>query len=101
MAKPNLRQALSHQPAAQPPVRPNVAASTNADQPRPRGRRPDRIGRKLVGGYFDRPVHKQISIMAAEMERDIEDLVGEALNDFFAKNGRPELVVLKTQKPTT
>lgn len=98
MTKPNLRQALSQRPAQQPAPAPTAPKA--ADQPGRQPYRPDRAGKKFIGGWFDKAVHKQLNIMSAEMERDIEDLVGEALNEFFAKHRRPELVVLKAQKQT-
>jgi hypothetical protein len=100
MAKPNLRQALSRQPASAPSVAAPIAPDTHT-QPRSLNYRPDRAGKKFVGGWYDKAVHKQLNIMSAEMERDIDDLVGEALNDFFAKHRKPELVILKAQKPTS
>jgi len=98
MAKPDLRQALSQRPPAPPPASTTVPGHSASDRPRSKTPRTDRASKKFVGGYFDKGVHKQISIMAAEMERDIDDLVGEALNDLFAKHRRPELVILKAQK---
>lgn len=42
--------------------------------------------------YFPPTVKKQLRVLAAEQETTIQNLVGEALNDLFAKNGLPEIV---------
>jgi hypothetical protein len=98
MAKPDLRQALSAKPAT--PTAPTIAvpAETANDKPRAKNRQASRVGKKFVGGRYDKAVHKQITILAAEQERKMEDLVGEALNDLFAKYRKPELVTLKTHQ---
>jgi hypothetical protein len=50
MTKPNLRQALSQRPAQPPPP----AAKTT--EPRRQTVRPDRAGKKFVGGWFDKQI---------------------------------------------
>ena len=54
--------------------------------------RPGRSGKSNVTAYFPPAVKKQLRILAAERETTIQNLVGEALNDLFAKNGLPEIV---------
>ena len=34
---------------------------------------------------------KQLRLLAAERETTIQNLLAEALNDFFAKHGKPEI----------
>ncbi|MCY3968534.1 MAG: hypothetical protein OXG74_01255 [Acidobacteria bacterium] len=53
--------------------------------------RSGRAGKSNVTGYFDPEVKRQLRIMAAEHDCTIQDLVGEALNELFAKHGRPEI----------
>ena len=43
-------------------------------------------------GYFPRNVKRQLRILAAEEDTTIQDLLGMALNDLFAKYGKPEVV---------
>ena len=54
--------------------------------------RPSREGKSNVTGYFDPAVKRQLRILAAEQDTTIQALLGEALNDLFAKYGRPEVV---------
>lgn len=58
----------------------------------PGTRRPSRIGMRNVTGYFPPEVARQLRLLAAEQDRTIQSLVGEALNDLFAKYHKPELV---------
>jgi hypothetical protein len=50
----------------------------------PNGRKDKRI----VSGHFDLAVSKQLKQIAAEEDTTIQDLLREALNDFFTKRGR-------------
>lgn len=57
--------------------------------------RPGRDGKSNVTGYFPVEVKKQLRILAAERSTTIQDLLAEALNDLFAKNGKPEIAPLE------
>lgn len=46
---------------------------------------PSRIGKRSIGGHFDPEVSRQLKMLAAELERKVQDLVAEALNDLFRK----------------
>lgn len=50
---------------------------------------PSREGKKSVVGYFDPFVVKQLKQIALDEETTIQDLLREALNDLFAKKGKP------------
>jgi hypothetical protein len=41
-------------------------------------------------------VKKQLRILAADRDTTIQDLLAEALNDLFAKHGKPEIVPMET-----
>jgi hypothetical protein len=56
--------------------------------------RPGRAGKTNVTGYFPGEVKKQLRILAAERDTTIQDLMAEALNDLFAKYGKPEIAPL-------
>lgn len=56
--------------------------------------RPGRDGKSNVTGYFPLEVKKQLRILAAERSTTIQDLLAEALNDLFAKHGKPEIAPL-------
>ena len=45
-----------------------------------------------VTGYFPPEVKKQLRMLAAERDTTIQALLAEAMNDLFAKYGKPEIV---------
>jgi hypothetical protein len=53
-----------------------------------------RAGKSNVTGYFPPAVKKQLRLLSAEHDKTIQRLLGEALNDLFAKYGKPELAPL-------
>ena len=59
--------------------------------------RPGRTGKSNVTGYFAPEVKKQLRLLAAEQDTTIQNLLAEALNDLFAKNGKPEIVSLEAK----
>lgn len=51
---------------------------------------PSRIGKKVVAGYFDQAVVRQLKMLAVNNDSSIQVLLAEALNDLFEKyNRRP------------
>ena len=97
MAKrPDLRQALK--PRAEVPVPQPVPQQDNASAPAPKSQhfRPSREGKSNVTGYFPPAVKKQLRILAADRDTTIQDLLAEALNDLFAKYGKPEIAPTET-----
>ena len=59
--------------------------------------RPGREGKSNVTGYFPPEVKKQLRLLAAEHDTTIQNLLAEALNDLFAKNGKPEITPLNVE----
>ena len=51
-----------------------------------------RAGKASVTGYFAPEVRRQLRRLAADKDTTIQALLGEALNDLFAKHGMPEIV---------
>jgi len=47
--------------------------------------------RRLISGLFEEHVYRQFTILAAEIGMHRRDLVREALNDVFAKYGKPPI----------
>jgi len=66
-----------------------------------RSARPDRAEKSNITAYFPREVKFELQTLAIERSKTlgrrvtIHDLLGEALNDLFAKHGKPELISLK------
>ena len=71
-----------------------VAGGESLAEPRQRHFRQGRAGKSNVTGYFPPEVKKQLRLLAAEHDTTIQNLLAEALNDLFAKNGKPELAPL-------
>lgn len=53
--------------------------------------RPSRNGKAFVGGYFPLEVRRLIKTLAAEQDKTVQQLVGEALNGLFAAYGKAEI----------
>ena len=75
-------------PADQPSPDPSAASASGRDP----HYRPGREGKTNVTGYFPPTVKRQLRVLAAELDTTIQALLGEALNDLFAKHGKPEVV---------
>lgn len=91
--KPDLRQALKPRDNS-PPAKPAPQEPALAAIPLPAASphfRPSRVGKSNVTGYFPPAVKKQLRILAADRDTTIQDLLAEALNDLFAKHGKPEI----------
>ena len=90
----DLRQAMQSKADPAAALREPLAAKVLANDPE-EGRgpyfRPGRDGKSNFTGYFPPEVKKQLRILAAERSTTIQDLLAEALNDLFAKNGKPEI----------
>lgn len=61
-----------------------TTTSGNVVVPKPQ-RSPGRVGEKVISGFFDPEVSKQLARLAIAHDRSNEDLLREALNDLFTK----------------
>ena len=75
----------------QTPDETNPSTERPATYPENPHYRPGRAKMVNVTGYFPPAVKKQLKIMAAEGETTIQRRLAEALNDLFAKYGKPEI----------
>ena len=93
MADPtDLRRAILDQASRKAPKAP--AAQTPPPQSAPpsgRAPQPSRVGKASVTGYFGPEVRRQLRRLAADRDTTIQALLGEALDDLFAKHGLPEI----------
>jgi hypothetical protein len=53
--------------------------------------RPDRAEKTAMPFWVPRTAKKQLRVMAAEMETTQQQLIADALNDFFRKHGKPPI----------
>ena len=73
-------------------VRTPVASEDDAAAASARHRtQPGRVGKISVTGYYGPEVRRQLRRLAADGDTTIQALLGEALNDLFAKHGLPEI----------
>jgi hypothetical protein len=52
---------------------------------------PARRGNKAASGHIDPSVQKQLNPMALDEDSSVQALLREALNDLFAKRGKPTI----------
>lgn len=56
---------------------------------------PSREGTAPIMAHYPRSVRDQLKILAVEEHTTIQDLLAEAINDLFAKYGKPEIAPRK------
>jgi hypothetical protein len=82
-----LMQATGRAPATKSAVleRPKTASAAAA----PLAASPSREGKKAIAGFFDPAVSRQLKQIGLERgDLSVQDMLKEALNDFFTKHGR-------------
>ena len=52
---------------------------------------PSRIGKKNISGYFAPEVHRQLRVIAAEEDKNLQDVLGDAINALFEQKGKPPI----------
>ena len=87
MAKADLLQAMREKahPVTRAPTKQAHGTATQAKQP------PSRNGKRQVAAYFPVPVQRQLKLLMVEHDTTVQNLLAEALNDLFAKYGKPEI----------
>lgn len=52
---------------------------------------PSRRGKKNISGYFAPEVHRQLRVIAAEEDKNLQEVLGDALNALFDQKGKPTI----------
>ena len=52
---------------------------------------PSRRGKKNISGYFSPEVHRQLRVIAAEEDKNLQEILGDALNALFERRGKPPI----------
>ncbi|MYF98796.1 hypothetical protein F4212_06615 [Candidatus Poribacteria bacterium] len=67
--------------------------TTNPTEPIPVNENiaPSRRGKKNISGYFAPEVHRQLRVIAAEEDKNLQEVLGDALNTFFERKGKPPI----------
>ena len=97
MARTDLLQAMREKanPAAETEPAPAKQANFMAGQ---EAQLPSRAGKRQVAAYFPAPVQKQLKLLMVENDTTVQNLLAEALNDLFAKYGKPEIAPTAEQE---
>jgi len=82
----SLQRAAGTSPVSEPSAAPEVGAAAGQGYIAPARR-----GKKAVSGHFDPAVQKQLNQMALDEDSSVQALLREALNDLFAKRGKPTI----------
>lgn len=56
-----------------------------------------RVGTKQVAAHFPEDVAWQLRALAVDRKTTVQNLMAEALNDLFAKYGRPEVAPIERE----
>ena len=64
-----------------------AAPHSDARPPAMATRPPSRRGKKPVTAYVDKQVHKQLRSLGLELEKSNQEMILEALNDYFERHG--------------
>lgn len=90
-----VRPSLNHRPAPKPTA-PVALTAAPADEPRrqPRSvmegyRPPSRQGKRAAVAWLEPEAIKQLNVHAIQHDRNVQDILVEAINDWFAKEGLP------------
>jgi Antitoxin-like ribbon-helix-helix len=54
-------------------------------------RQPGRERTRPITAHFPKSVRDQLKILGIQQDKTMQDLIAEALNDLFAKYGKPEI----------
>ncbi len=54
-------------------------------------RPPSRVGKKPVTAYVEKTAHKQLRSLGLDLEKSSQDMIVEALNDYFELHGMDRL----------
>ena len=68
-----------------------MSTKPSRGNPQPRktpARPPSREGKKPVTAYLEKDAHKQLRVLGIDLEKSNQDMIIEALNDYFERHGR-------------
>ena len=90
----DLRRAILDQAGRGSAPKPAPAAPPDdgASDPPVRAVQRGRAGKVSIAGHFAPEVRRQLKRLAANADTTVQALLGEALNDLFAKHRLPEIV---------
>jgi len=84
--KTNLSAAL-HEASGKKPI-PTLVTNDIPATPQQSELPPSRQGKKIISGYFDPAVARQLKQLALDNDATVQSLLTEALNDLFVKHNK-------------
>lgn len=88
MGNPNMKEQLEKRIGQSSASKVKVDASVPESH---KQRCPSRQGQKMIAGYFDPTVHRQLKMMCIEEDTTIQELLTNALNALFDQRGKPPI----------
>jgi hypothetical protein len=82
------KAALTKVVASQRPTRQPTEQAAITDGSPKTGVAPSRQGKKAIGGFFDPAVSRQLKQLGIDQDKPVQELLREAINDFFQKHGK-------------
>ena len=74
---------------------PEPASALSPPEAREQAVSKTRVGTKQIAAHFPEDVAWQLRALAVERKTTVQNLMAEALNDLFAKHGKPEVAPLE------
>jgi hypothetical protein len=65
---------------------------------KPSSQAPHRAAKRQIAGWFEPEVSKALRILAIERDTSLQSLMAEALDDLFAKHGKPRIAVPRPRR---
>jgi hypothetical protein len=94
--RPNLAAVAA---AAGSTRRSEVSSFPSTEAPEASGRiAKTRMGTKQIAAHFPEDVAWQLRGLAVERKTTVQNLMAEALNDLFAKHGKPEVAPIERER---
>jgi hypothetical protein len=91
-----VRPSLNHKPVprTEPAASPSSAFSSEGSSGKPRSasggyRPPSRQGKRAAVAWLEPEALKQLNLYAIQHDRNVQDLLVEAINEWFATRGLP------------
>jgi hypothetical protein len=89
-----IRPPLNHKPTPPAASEPKAAEPQPAAAAEPRGRgpayrSPSRVGKRAAVAWLEPEAVKQLNLVAIQRDIHVQDILVEAVNDWFARHGLP------------
>ena len=93
--RPSLKELAAGVGTTSPSALPQPAQESRRQTALPSKQAQTRVGTRPVGGHFKAEVAHTLRVLAAEQDREHQELLAEALNMLFERYGKPTRVEVK------